>query len=331
MRKALPWAIGGLGVVLVVLTLVSWLYPTSTKKTIVSETSTTNVVGRGAPATTRASKTTTTNAPGENRPETFPALVLGTGTLLILVAAFWSRILEIGLPGGGSIKLKDAEASTVGLDDVTTQLRMAAAGSAEDFANSMTSLSASIIGKANELYERETRVVPVDLGRGDKWLLPNLYFLALVFDRWTHVDVLVFTETEPDGTDRVFVACGTPRDLKRGLDIARPEFAAAAAGLTDGPVTATGQFFQSLKQHETAAGGAASPTWVNATTLLNIASDVLIRESVAVEDPDNITRDDLLRILAFGHQFVPITHARRLVSIVDPGRLARTLARDALT
>jgi hypothetical protein len=335
MRRVLPSAIGLLGVVLAALALAVWLYPTQSRTTTVSETSTTRVAGGGAkaPSATRVTKTTTTTAPGEARSETLPGLIVGIGVLLVLVAAFWNRIQEIGLPGGGSIKLKDAEAPTVDLDDVAEQLRQAGAGPAEGFAGAMTSLASSIIAKADEVYEKGTGVVPVDLGAGDKWLLPNLYFLALVFERWTHVEVLVFTRAEAGTTDRFFVACTSPRDLRRKLDAVRPELASAATGVAARPLAEAGSaFFGQLQAREAARGGAPAqpPTWVSEKVLLDIASDALILESVEVDNEDNISRNELLEILAFPHRFVPITHGKRLVIIVDPTKLARKLARSAI-
>lgn len=332
MRRLLPLGIGVIAVGFVALALAVWLYPTHSTKTTVSETSTTRVEGGNAtaPTTTRSTKTTTTTQPGDTPSATMPALLLGIGVVLMLVAAFWSRILEIGLPGGGSIKLKDAEAPTVDLDDVAKDLEVApAAGLA-----AMTSLSASILAKAQEVYEKGTGVVPVDLGQGDKWLLPNLYFLALVFERWTRVEVLVFTKTTV-GSDTVFVACTTPRGLREQLDKARPEFVEPGKAATAGALGSAGAaFFTQLDQLEGGTRPAGSPVpapvWVDEKLLLALGSDVLIRESVEVEDETKVSRDELLRILAFPHRFVPITRKERLVTIVDPTKLSRKLASSAL-
>jgi hypothetical protein len=333
MRRVLPAAIGVAGLVLVVIALVVWLYPTQSGTTTVSETSVTRVVGGGArtPTTTRASKTTRTTTPGAARSETMPGLLLGTGLLLVLAAALWDRIQEIGLPGGGSIKLKDAAAQTVDLDDLTQQLQGAAAVAAEDFAGAMSSLAMSITDKARDVYEKGTGVVPVDLGNGDKWLLPNLYFLALVFERWTRVEVLVFTKGEAGTADRFFVGCTSPRDLRRELDATRPEFAAAAAGVADRPLAEAGSTFfgQLHAQDEAGQGGAPAqqPTPVTEDVLRAVAPKALIRDSVEVAKEDDMSRNELLQILAFPHRYVPITNKKRLVTIVDANLLARSAIR----
>lgn len=330
MRKHLPWVVGLLGVGLAALALTVWLYPTQSTKTTVAEASTTTVDGGNAtaPTTTRVTKTTTTTAPSETRPATMPALLLGIGILLVLVAIFWNRIQEIGLPGGGSIKLKDAEAPSVDLEDVVNGLQAAPAAGLIG----MTSMSRSIIDKATEAYEKGTGVVPVDLGQGDKWVLPNLYFLALVFERWTRVEVLVFTETA-GARDQVFVACASPRDLRKQLDVVRPEFNGPAKQAVDGSLNSAGAtFFGKLDEQQLVPPGEQPEplVWVTGESLLELGSDALIKTSIEVEEEDDISRDELLKILAFPHRFVPTTHDKRLVTIVDPAKISRRLARSAL-
>ena len=326
MRNGVPRAVGVFALALVVLAVVVWLYPTHRRTTTVVESSTTRTSGGGkAPSTTRATQTTATTEPGTARSDTIPALLLGTGALLLLVAAFWGRIEEIGLPGGGSIKLTAAEAPAADLDDLTEQLQPTITGPPEQVPAMMTSLSSTIVTKASELDAKGLAVVLVDLGAGDKWVLPNLYFLALVFERWTGVEALVFTKTEGDATG-LFVAGAPPRGLRKQLEVVRPEFAAAAQGVGFGPLNQAGAFFQQLEAQRRAPAAGVPPSpqpreWVSAEMLTSLAAAVLRRDSVEVVDEDDISRKERLQIVAFPYRFVPITREQHLLRIIDRTRL----------
>jgi hypothetical protein len=337
----LPSAFALLAVALITLALVFWLVPTENETTTTTETSTSKVFQPGAsnPKTTNTTKNTETRGPGTARSDTVLALLLGTGALLVLVASFWGRIQEIGLPGGGSIKLQDAEAPQppVDLDNVAVGLRgmLAQATGERQVAATMTSGSASIITTAKDLSAQGTGAIPVDLGVGDKWVLPNLYFLALVLERWTRVDVVVFTHTDGQRTG-IYVACTSPEALRLRIGVARPEFETAAQSTRDGSLNAAGgMFFNQLGQQLQARAAPTAPDtppeWVDANNLLELARGALTQDSVEIEPDDAIPIDAIRAILAFPQPFVPLTRLdKQLVSIADQNKVALKLARRAI-
>jgi hypothetical protein len=326
---------GVLGVALVVLGLVFWLAPTSDNLTTVAETSTTRVTeGSGiAPKVTEVTKNTTSVEPGEPRADSVLGVLLGTGAVLLLVSALWGRIAEIGLPGGASIKLLEAEVPKVDLDDVAERLQQTLAGaSAAQASVRMTSASQAIIDKAKEAADTDARFVPVDLGVGNKWLLPNLYFLALVLERWTDVVIIVFTKPEGDRED-VYVACARPQALRDRLSAERPDLAAAAQSALD-DLDAAGQHFfsrlaEQLQVEDDQEAAPRPPTWVDASLLLQVARAALILESVQIQPEGDVSAKTLGAIIDYPLPCVPVTRADgRLAGVIDQSRIALEIARN---
>jgi hypothetical protein len=328
------YLVGTLGLALIVVALVVWLVPVRESVTTVGETSTTKVTEPGAAdvKTTEVVKESQTTAPGSARSDAVLSVLLGAGGVLFLVAAFWGRITEIGLPGGGSIKLSEAEVPTIGVDDVAATLPGPdAAPAAQDYARMMTSASQAIVAKTAEIaVSEEANVVVVDLGTGDKWLLPNLFFLALMLERWTCVTLLVFTKTEDDN-ENLYIACAPPRKLRQALEDARPDLGKARAVIEDASLHAAGQLFFDRLADTTVPGAAPEPpTWVNGELLVKMARDALTLEAVEIESRIELSTDEMRGILAFPHRYVPVTMETRLIAIVDQTRISLRIARFAV-
>ena len=326
--------VGTLGLALIVVALVFWLVPVRDSVTTVGETSTTKVTESGAAdaGTTEVVKESETTAPGSARSDAVLSALLGTGGVLFLAAAFWGRITEIGLPGGVSIKLSEAEAPTVGVDDVAAALPGPdAAPAARDYAMMMTSASQAIVAKTAEIaVAEEANVVVVDLGTGDKWLLPNLFFLALMLERWTCVTLLVFTKTE-DGSDNLYVACAPPKKLRQALEEARPDLGQARAATEDASLLTAGKlFFDRLAETTVPEAAPEPPTWMNGKLLVKMARDALTLEAVEIESKIELSKDEMRAILVFPHRYVPVTTDNRLIAIVDQLKISLRIARFAV-
>jgi hypothetical protein len=320
---------------LVAIGLVFWLVSIGESKTTVLESSTTNVSGATSAAkrTAVTSKKVTTQ-PRERGSDAVVGVLVGTGGLLFLVFAFWNRIAEIGLPGGGSIKLKEAEAPAVGVEDAALALRQTLPepelASAPVFAQMMTSASSHIVEKTKEIAVRKEGVVIVGLGAGDKWLLPNLFFLVHMLERWTFVSVLVFTESE-DATAPLYIACTSPRALRDRLEVVRPELTQARAATADTEIDQAGLvFFNRLAEIQ--APPAPAPegvTWVTGSVLRELGGNAVTTASVEIKGRDELTVSELRAILDFPYRYVPATQARVLVATVDQSQVALRLARSA--
>jgi len=321
-----------LGLGLVVVGLVFWLVSIGDSTTTVGQTSTTSVSGATPSTTVVASKKTTTQ-PLERGSDAVVGILIGTGGLLFLVSAFWGRIAEIGLPGGGSIKIGDAEVPAAGVDDAAQAIRQAipAPGAPHQFAQLMSSASIFIAGKTKEIASRKEEVVIVGLGAGDKWVLPNLFFLVHALERWTFTSLLVFTESN-NTTDTLYVGCSSPRALRDQLEEVRPELLQARAATANSDLDHAGpDFFASWAEIQApAAGQPAQPvTWVTGSLLKQLAGNALTR-SVEITSPDEPAANDLRAILDFPYRYVPVTHAGLLVTTVDQSQVALRLGRSAM-
>jgi hypothetical protein len=312
-----------------------WLLPVDESEKRVQESATTTVREAGAEAgrRTEAVKSITTTEPGTRRSDAVIGVLLGTGALLFVVFAFWGRIAEIGLPGGGSIRLTEAEVPAIGVDDVAAAIRKdlpeTDTPSPARFAQVMTDSSRHITSKTKEIASTKEGVVLVDLGGGDKWLLPNLYFLVFMLEKWTCISLVVFTEPKDD-VAAMYVACSPPAVLRRRLEEVRPAFADALPQATDTPIDSAGPaFFQKLSGAAAPGTAAEPPTWVSSAVLLQLARPALTLESVEVETRE-LKVGEMRAILDFPHAQVPITTERRLVTIVERARVALKLARFAV-
>lgn len=325
--------VGLLGLALIVVALVVWLIPVNDSVATVGETSTTNVTEPGATTakTTEVVKETETTEPGGARSDTVLSALLGAGGVLFLVAAFWGRITEIGLPGGGSIKLSEAEVPTIGVDDVAGMLpRPEADVGIHAYAAMMTSASQHIVAKTTEIAAEKGGAVVIDLGGGDKWLLPNLFFLTWMLERWTCVTLLVFTKTEA-GSENLYVACAPPKKLRQALEEARLDLGKARAATENVSLTDAGyRFFDGLAQATDPAPLPEPPTWVDRDLLVKLARNALTLEAVEIETTLELSMDEMRSILAFPHRYVPATIESALIAIVDRTKISLRIAQFAL-
>ncbi|MGH3082984.1 MAG: hypothetical protein ACRDNP_02810 [Gaiellaceae bacterium] len=332
------YLVGSLGLALVVVGLVFWLVSVGDSKTTVLQTSTTSVSGATPSDAKRmivTSKRATTQ-PLERGSDAVVGLLVGTGGLLFVAFAFWGRITEIGLPGGGSIKVKEAEASTAGVEDAALAILQdlpppdARAAPGFGFAQVMKDSSTHIVNKTKEIVLSKEQVVVVGLGAGDKWLLPNLYFLAYMLRRWTSVAVLVFTELA-NATDALYVACGSPHALRDRLEEARPELIQARAATTNATLDQAGfTFFSQLDTQARTSQLKQEPTWVTGALLRELAGNAVTTASIEIKSRDVLTVTELRAILDFPYSYVPVTQAGVLVSTVDQNQVALRLGRSAV-
>ncbi|MGH8895349.1 MAG: hypothetical protein ACRDWY_18885 [Actinomycetes bacterium] len=330
------YLVGSLGLALVVVGLVFWLVSIGDSKTTVLQTSTTTVSGAipsDAKRTVVTSKKATTQ-PLERGSDAVVGLIVGTGGLLFLVFAFWGRITEIGLPGGGSIKVKEAEASTAGVEDaalaILKELPQPGAKAAPSVVQVMKDSSSHIVEKTKEIALSKEQVVVVGLGAGDKWLLANLYFLAYMLGQWTSVAVLVFTESA-SGSDALYVACGSPQALRDRLEDVQPELLQARAAATNTPLDQAGRtFFSQLDTQPPTSQLQPQPTWVTGALLQELAGNAVTTTSVEIKSRDELTVTELRAIVDFPYSYVPVTQARVLVTTVDQNQVALRLSRSAL-
>lgn len=180
----------------------------------------------------------------------------------------------------------------------------------------------------------------IDLKNGQKWRLPNLYFLAALLEADPVVTQLVVTEIR-GSVDGHFVGTCTPNELRRQIDLGVPGYQEASQGvrlpqasdLAD-PAQANmaAQAFSTLSNGLTPFLNAASDLlngFVTSEKLYAVMGAVL--SSVSVEAvPEMLTEMSIRTILGAPHRFVPTTVATRITGYVDRDVVALAVARKLM-
>jgi hypothetical protein len=199
-----------------------------------------------------------------------------------------------------------------------------------NFTNHMTSRVAEMTQWIVSLRESRAEAVPVDLGSGDRWVLPNLYVLSLLLEVKTVVHRLVFTETR-EGRPNMLIGSCSPFDLRLELDKRHPELERAKHATPLGPLQQVGpMFFQRLREQvpQPATKEQYAP-WVTGSMLYGLLGRVL--DDHTYVEIGRLTQAGIQRgTLPFDQRFIPVVADGALVAIVDQYRVALAAARQAL-
>jgi hypothetical protein len=159
-------------------------------------------------------------------------------------------------------------------------------------------------------------VIPIDLGRGDRWWLSRLYLLAFLIEDFTFVRLLVFTETRA-GVERYFLGCSEPRAVRRALESTHPEFAEARLK-TSRDLDAVPDTFLSLLANEQVG-------YVESMNLQSILGPALSRENLETHGRA-LTLEDYRLLVNSPERYVVITNHGKFETVVDQNRLALAIA-----
>jgi hypothetical protein len=180
-------------------------------------------------------------------------------------------------------------------------------------------------------------VAIIDLRAGQKWRLPNLYFLARLLEVDPVVSQLVFTE-ERHGVDGYLVGTAECGPLRRAIERDVPPYAAASASLampTVGNLSDVAQAHQmgtSFVSLRAALGpmmpGVAAWDWVT-TDFLRSRPGLLAADAVDATGP-SLAEGDLAVVVRSPLRFVPTVAAGRLTGVVDRDAVALVVARSAV-
>jgi hypothetical protein len=180
----------------------------------------------------------------------------------------------------------------------------------------------------------------IDLQAGDKWLWPNLYFLARMLETDTLVSQLVFTEAR-GGSDGYVVGSCRPDELRRKIEQRVPSYARASQVVeipsqldVDDPVSAQefGNAFTAFRQ-QVSTTAAVTPDFMSGyvtadqvrTTFLGLLSPTAVE---VASGP--LGEEDVRPVLESPHRFVPATLAERLAGLIDRDAVALDVARAAV-
>jgi len=202
-----------------------------------------------------------------------------------------------------------------------------------EYAGWMTSLSSSIINAIKAVQGAGHEVLPVDLAT--PWVVPNLYFLALMAAQKTRVQQIVFVDSRfvPDR----FVCMSSPNEVLVALEWQRAELkeAALAARFDQYPQSAelaAGQeFFQQL-----GVVYGRTPARSNTERILPFTPEILLwtlgpaahRDSIQWVEPPG--EKEYRAVLAHESPFVAALNGDQLLFLVSRDRVATAVARNVL-
>lgn len=153
-------------------------------------------------------------------------------TLAPLAARVAPFIQSVKLPGGFEIGLANATRPAAGLGQVENVLTRdhLAQGLAASPTPFTTTDAMDVIAGVQAVRATGADTVVVDLAMGQKWRLPNLYFLAWLITNEPVLHWLVFTESTAS-TNGVFVGLCGARDVCRRIEETYPQYAQVSTQL----------------------------------------------------------------------------------------------------
>jgi hypothetical protein len=202
---------------------------------------------------------------------------------------------------------------------------------ASEFAGMMSSLSGEIMATVERLELTEEEVLVVDLRVGRSWVLPNLYFLALLVRRRTRVQQIAFVETRH--VDGVFVCMCTPGELLAAVERLYPVLRQAASTLTYDelmgvpPANPAMTFFSQLSQlyMQQNANQQVKDLWLSSPVLFSILGAHAHRDAIAWHE--NVSEADHLEVLRSTYPYTAALDDGALLFLISRDRLALAIAR----
>lgn len=262
--------------------------------------------------------------------------------LLLALIAVLPFLVEYLRPMVTAVKLgsmleftfRDVKARDAGLHDLEETLdqldyvRM----SAQEYAGTMTSFSSQIIDKVKEVIEQRAEVLWVDLGSGNRWVVSNLYFLALLTASRTNVQQLVFTDAR-EQEEKHFLGMCAPADLIGRVGVRLPGLVQAQSkadyryGALDYGLGA--EFFQGLNEVLAADAQAdeykrwVTQGWLDATlgTALHVGQ-ITWREGLDLAE--------YRLIMMYPHRYLAAVRAGQYLFAIDRCQVSIQIARSAL-
>jgi hypothetical protein len=180
----------------------------------------------------------------------------------------------------------------------------------------------------------------IDLQKGDKWRLPNLYFLSIMLELDPIVTQFVLTEVR-GGIDGYVVRTCKPGELRRQIELALPAYSAAAGAVQlpagrdlTNPVIAQelGNAFMNFQNSLGMNSGATNDPLFGYVNADRINELVVSPADPLIESPGSTLSEEVLRTtLVAVDRFVPTTANGRLTGLIDRDAVALVVARSAVS
>jgi len=180
----------------------------------------------------------------------------------------------------------------------------------------------------------------IDLQKGHKWRLPNLYFLSVVLEVDPIVTEYVFTEIR-GGIDGYVVRTCHPAEFRRQIEQALPVYSAGMSAVrlpNDRDLTniavaqELGDAFMALQNSLGMNSGTPNDPVFGYLSSDRVNELVVSPTAPLIESPGNTMSEDSLRtVLAASDRFVPTTANGRLTGLIDRDAVALAVARAAVS
>jgi hypothetical protein len=198
--------------------------------------------------------------------------------------------------------------------------------SIRQIANTMTSYGSVVIEKTRELAAIRASFLPLDLGAGESWVLPNLYFLAAMLESTTRVDLIIFTYSKESGKEKHrFLGSCSPENLRVRLGIALPVLEEARLW-AQGPNRSLQTHFWSRVAELV---DDTEPRWITAKLLANLLGQDL--KENALDSQEVSTKGARQMVLFSDQRFVPVISGNEFQAVIDQHGSAINIARWVLS
>jgi hypothetical protein len=216
------------------------------------------------------------------------------------------------------ISVEDVANELLGISQVET---------IKTIATTMKTFGSVVVQKTQELVAIRAPFLPVHLGNGDTWVLPNLYFLAAMLESTTRVDLIVFTHSiENKHKGKQFLGSCSPESLRVRLGLALPQLETARNQAQKPGCSLQTHFWKNLEE----SVGDIEPQWITGELLANLLGEDLSDD--AVEANEVSTKEAKLRVLFSRERFVPVVSGKTFeAAVIDQHGSALSVARSLLS
>lgn len=202
---------------------------------------------------------------------------------------------------------------------------------APEFAGAMTSQGMVIVETVEQVRNQRHEVFVVDLKKGEAWVTPNLYFLALLLARRTSVKQIVFVEAGQK--EEEFLAMCSPEELLQGLRKAFSSYETATAevcfcGFDSRTDSVT--FFNALRmvwQNSPPDFGNNQRVPVTSATLGNLIGNYLHHEAIDYKGPE-LSYQEYRYVLSSPNPYVAVISGGQLLMVLNRDTVALKIANE---
>jgi hypothetical protein len=244
------------------------------------------------------------------------------------------RIIGIKIGSILELSLQQMKESTYSTNDLETGLSRFKIEvlSVPEYENVMSDASIEIIKHIDIIRNNRYEVLVVDLKKGNAWVSPNLYFLALLLLRRTEIKQIAFIETV-NGKDE-FVGMCSPEEIIETFGIAYPEYKVAANSVCftglDMVASGIGEFFRKLRQQwEQNQIQDSHKEWITSSLLNRLMKTSLHTDKIEYEEI--LSAENLKFIVLAENSYVAVVHGNELQLLINRDKVALKIAQDIMT